>query len=146
MPLERVVEILEELYGHTIAEGTLMQACHEVSEEVEPVKEAVKRHLAEKEEVVNFDETGARVEGKLSWLHSASTKRLTYYEMHTKRGKEATDAIGILPNLKGRAIHDGWKPYFKYRSLRSDWTWIMQCPSFTPLEVSGRMLPTRVGN
>ena len=114
IPLERVVEIFEELYGHTIAEGTIMRACHEVSEEIKPVKEAVKRYLAEKEEVVNFDETGARVEGKLSWLHSASTKRLTYYEMHTKRGKEATDAIGILPNLKGRAIHDGWKPYFNY--------------------------------
>jgi len=141
-----VVEILEELYGHTIAEGTLMQACHEVSEEVEPVKEAVKRHLAEREGEVNFDETGGCVDGKLHWLHTTSTKGLTYYEMHTKRGKEATDGIGILPNLKWRAIHDGWKPFFKYRLLRSDWTWIMQCPSFTPLEVSGRMLPTRVGN
>ena len=27
------------------------------------------------------------------------------------------DEIGILPALKGRAIHDGWKPYFKYPIL-----------------------------
>ena len=27
------------------------------------------------------------------------------------------DEIGILPDLKGRAIHDGWKPYFKYPVL-----------------------------
>jgi transposase len=27
------------------------------------------------------------------------------------------DTMGILPDLKGRAIHDGWKSYFKYPVL-----------------------------
>lgn len=43
---------------------------------------------------------------------------MTYYHAHAKRGKEASDEIGILPDLQGRAVHDGWKSYFRYTSIR----------------------------
>jgi transposase len=117
LPLERTGEVFEELYGQALSEGTILVACQEVAEQVEPGNAAIKKHLTEKEEVVHFDETGGRVEGKLQWLHSANTALLTYYAMYARRGKPAMDAIGILPDLKGRAIHDGWKSYFKYPVL-----------------------------
>jgi transposase len=117
LPLERTSEVFETLYGQVVSEGTILEACQEVAEQVEPGNAAIKKHLTEKEEIVHFDETGARVEGKLHWLHSASTALLTYYAMHARRGKPSMDAIGILPDLKGRAIHDGWKSYFKYPVL-----------------------------
>jgi len=117
VPLERTSEIFAELYGQALSEGTILEACQKVFGQVEPGNTAIKKHLTEQEEVVHFDETGSRVEGKLHWLHSASTPRLTYYAMHARRGKPAMDAIGILPDLKGRAIHDGWKSYFKYPIL-----------------------------
>jgi transposase len=109
LPLERTGEVFEALYGQALSEGTILEACQEVAEQVEPGNAAIKKHLT--------DETGARVEGKLGWLHSASTALLTYYAMHARRGKPAMDAIGILPDLKGCAIHDGWKSYFKYSIL-----------------------------
>jgi len=44
----------------------------------------------------------------------ASTKTFTFYSAHAKRGGEATNEIGILPKFQGTAVHDFWKPYFKY--------------------------------
>ncbi|MCJ7624927.1 MAG: transposase, partial [Anaerolineaceae bacterium] len=117
LPLERTGEVFEALYGQSLSEGTILAACREVAEQVEPGNIAIKKHLTEQEEVLHFDETGARVEGKLHWLHSASTELLTYYAMHTRRGKPAMDEIGVLPDLKGRAIHHGWKSCLKYPIL-----------------------------
>jgi transposase len=118
IPVERVSEALEELYGHRMSTGTIVEACQEAAEKVDPVNQAIKKSLAEKEAVVHFDETGMRIAGKLNWLHVACTAQLTYYANHAKRGQIASDAIGILPAFRGVAVHDGWKSYFGYRDLR----------------------------
>jgi transposase len=114
LPLERTAEVFETLYGQTISEGTIVEASQEVSRQVTGANESIRQHLSEKEAVVHFDETGARVEGRLQWLHSASTEKLTWYAIDPKRGRLAMDAIGILPSLQGRAMHDDWMSYFRY--------------------------------
>lgn len=118
LPLKRTQETLKDLYGQSVAEGTIMSTCKELAAKVKPANEAIKKHLTYNELVDCFDETGLRIQGALHWLHVTCTRLLTYYEAHQKRGKEAMDAIGILPNFTGRAIHDGLKAYFQYPQLQ----------------------------
>lgn len=117
IPLERTSEMFVDLYGHPVGEGTMVAATQEMAAAVRPANEQVKGQLRAAEPVVHFDESGLRVTGKLQWLHSASTERLTSYAVHTKRGSEAINAIGILPTLVGRAVHDHWPAYFTYPDI-----------------------------
>ncbi len=64
--------------------------------------------------MVGFDETGTRVEGRTCWVHTACTRSLTLYAVHAKRGVDAFEAMGVLPDFTGIAVHDGWKPYKTY--------------------------------
>ncbi len=117
IPIERTAQILEDLVGHRISEAMVLSACSELSEQVGPAIDAVSAQLKQSA-VVNFDESGLRVKGKLHWLHVASTPLLTHYDIHAKRGVEAIKDAGILTEFSGTAVHDHWKPYFKYENCR----------------------------
>jgi len=114
VPLERTVEIIEALYGHTVSEAAIVEACAQTAKQVAPINQAAKEELKVTEEPVGFDETGGRIISKLWWLHVACTPLLTYYEAHEKRGCKALDQIGILPKRKGVAMHDGYRSYYQY--------------------------------
>jgi transposase len=112
--LERTTEILSDLYDQPMAEATIIAACQEVAQQVEPVQAAVKEHLITTTDPVHFDETGMRVEGKLRWIHVASTAAMTYLAVHDNRGAKALADIGIFPHRKGRSIHDGYQSYYQF--------------------------------
>jgi transposase len=114
LPYERTCQLVEDLLAHTISQGTLSNWNAECYRNLESAEEQIRRAILASEEVVHFDETGIRRQGKLHWLHVASTKHLTYYGLHARRGKEAMDAFGILENYTGCAVHDHWKSYFKF--------------------------------
>lgn len=117
IPLERTREVLEELYGQAPGEATIIAAGQTVAEQVAPVNAGVKAHLIKTDEPVHCDETGLRVEGKLHWTHVTSTEQVTYLEIHPKRGREALDEIGILPQRRGKVVHDGYSSYEQYTDI-----------------------------
>jgi transposase len=116
LPFARTREMLLDLFGGAPSEGTLARAKAECHAGLEPVQKAIKRAISEEAEVVQFDETGVRIEAKTHWLHQAGTKSLTFYAHHPKRGREAFEEIGILPVFGGTSVHDCFSSYFTYSS------------------------------
>ncbi|GAH26945.1 unnamed protein product [marine sediment metagenome] len=116
LPYERTGELFDDLYSLPICQATLVNTNYGCADLLEEEEKARKEQLIGSP-VVHFDESGFRVEGSRQWLHGAGTEDLTFYGFHQRRGKIAMDEINILPRFQGRAIHDHWKPYFKYSCL-----------------------------
>jgi transposase len=117
LPVARAAQLLGDVLGAPLATGTLARVVTEGAAGLGGFAQVVRDGLAAAP-VAHFDETGARVAGRLHWVHSASTGLLTLLTVHAKRGKVAMDAAGVLPWLVGVAVHDGWAPYWRYQDVR----------------------------
>ena len=110
LPLKRTATLMDELFGLSVSEATVLNASIEAAERLTPTVDAIGQAFL-KQPTVHADETGLRVVKKLHWMHVLATKSLTWVACHAKRGGVAFDELGILPKFKGTLIHDGWKPY-----------------------------------
>ena len=110
VPMRRIRAMCKDLFGCEPSEGTLYEARKRCAANLEGFREEIARKLGD-EPVLHADETGIRVEGKCAWLHSLSTSRLTLYHIDPKRGGEAIERMGVLPEYRGRLVHDFWSAY-----------------------------------
>lgn len=116
LPYERTAQMFKDLFDLPLSQGTLSNIYKRCHLELAGFEERVKAELIASD-IAHFDESGVRVKKDLQWLHVVSNDSLTYYHIDPKRGNEAMDRMGILPQFKGRAIHDHWHSYFKYSCL-----------------------------
>jgi transposase len=113
LPFVRTTQVLEDLLGTCPAAGTIARWLQEAAELViEPV-ERIKAQLRQSD-VLHCDETGLYIAGARVWLHVAATPQLTCYEAYPQRGRQGTDALGILPDFTATAVHDNWAAYASY--------------------------------
>jgi len=117
LPSARTAEAMRELFGCAISPGTLHTARGQCAAKLVGAEERIKAALRGSE-VLGADETGLRVAGRGGWVHVARTERLTHYGYEARRGRAATDAIGILPEFEGTCVRDGWYAYDEYRRCR----------------------------
>jgi len=111
--MERTAEVLQDVCGCRISEGTLVSWEQEAASRLEPTVEQIAERVA-CSRLQHADETGMRLGGKLHWIHVNSTRFLTHLAWHKKRGRTALEAIAIWPRFRGRAMHDRWKSYDSY--------------------------------
>jgi transposase len=113
---KRTAAALAELFGTPVSMGTVATMTTRAAAGLEGFTDWVRAHLVAAQ-VVNFDETGLRVEGRLRWVHSASTGKYSLITVHDRRGVKGMDAAGVLPAFTGIAVHDGWATYDTYTSI-----------------------------
>jgi hypothetical protein len=73
---------------------------------------AIEQLLAEP--TMHVDETSLRVDRRNHWIHVYSAGDITLKFLHPKRGREAIEAINIIPRYGGTIIHDCWASYLAY--------------------------------
>jgi transposase len=114
LPYQRLAELFGELFGCAISEGTLDTILRDGSRRLADTVVGIAKHITASN-IVHCDETGVSVKGKLQWLHIAGTHDATYYGIDEKRGVEGMNAVGIVPDVRGRMIHDGLAAYYQYK-------------------------------
>lgn len=117
IPLARTTEVLTDFYGQAPSEAALINVNQQAVSLLQPSLQAIKEQLIASE-VVNYDESGLRVEGKLQWLHVACTPQLTFYQVDAKRGQVGMSAAGILDEFQGTAVHDHWASYLNFENCQ----------------------------
>jgi transposase len=118
IPLKRTSELMQELFGLSASQATVHQATLEAQTLLKPTVNAIAQALTQVP-VANADETGVRIHKGIHWIHTVVTESLTWMGCHAKRGMQAIEAFGILPNFKGILVRDGWKPYQALGCLHS---------------------------
>ena len=118
LSLKRVQQSIHTLIGRLLSEATLLNYLMQLHLALEAWEQAAIAQLL-CQPALHVDETSLRVDRKNYWIHVYSAGDTTLKRLHPKRGREAIEAIGIIPRYKGTAIHDCWASYLAYDHFAS---------------------------
>jgi transposase len=91
IPFRRISEIISDLCGQKISEGTVQNILRGNSKKSDDAYEEIRKRV-ERSQVVGADETGAAVGKELHWNWIFQTDLLTYVFQMKSRGQKAIDA------------------------------------------------------
>ena len=113
IPYDRLAGIFADYADLPISVGTLVNFNFKAYETLQVFEDrAIQKFIGLS--LIHVDETGLQITKTKYWLHTLSSDYLSLFSIHEKRGKKATDEIGVLPHFKGTLVHDCWTAYFMY--------------------------------
>jgi transposase len=113
LPYQRTAALIQALAGIALSPATVYAMGRKAAAQLAVPVAAIGQALV-REALAHADETGLRVAGALQWLHVLCTATLTFYAVHTKRGRDDLAAIGLLAAFRGILVHDHWAAYTAY--------------------------------
>jgi transposase len=116
LPYKRLQECFKDVFNFNISTGSLYNFQNEAYGLLEETEQQIRNDL-KSSPIMHADESGFHVNGKRRWIHEYSSESSTFYAHHEKRGIKAMLDIGMLPDYKGRCIHDHWDSYFFFDCL-----------------------------
>jgi transposase len=119
LPYGRAALVLRQLAGLAVSVGFLVAARRRAALLLEPFMARVRQLLAQAG-LLHVDETPARVDGKLTYLHVACNS--SYTAMHTGgRSSADIDAGGVLADFAGVLVRDGYAGYAHLLAAQHAW-------------------------
>lgn len=118
LPYKKIQLLFGDLFGYPINESTIFSAGEQCYKNLQESETIIKSKITASE-VAHADESGVRVNGKLHWLHTATTLIYTYLFVHEKRGLGALESEkSILDKFTGWLVHDCWSSYFSFVKIK----------------------------
>ena len=120
LPVRRARSVLNALCGLEVSDGWVAGVRGDAARLLEQQFLPRVRELIAAAPVAHADETTARADGALRYLHVAATEHLT--AMHVgDRTKETIDAAGIWPAFTGVLVRDGYAGYEHLDRVEHAW-------------------------
>ena len=113
LSLKRVQQSIKTLIDLAISEATILKYAMQLHQALAAWEDAAIDQILSRP-TLHVDETSLRVDRKNHWIHVYSAGDVTLKFLHTKRGREAIEAINIIPRYGGTIIHDCWASYLAY--------------------------------
>jgi transposase-like protein len=111
--LKRVQQMVLTLIGKAVSEAIILKYVMQLHYALEKWEQSAIKRLLQMP-TIHVDETSLRVERKNHWIHVSSSGDITLKFLHSKRGLEAIEEIGVIPRYGGVVIHDCWQSYLSY--------------------------------
>lgn len=111
--LKRVQQMVQTLIGKALSEASILKYVMQLHYALEAWEQSAIERLLQMP-AIHVDETSLRVERKNHWIHVSSAGDITLKFLHSKRGLDAIEEIGVIPRYGGVVIHDCWQSYLSY--------------------------------